>query len=218
MSEPKKKKFGGQQAELMRALDITPEDLEANDAGIITENQRETIVRRQMYRWWPFLIPAGIFLFMPLIYLVIAVAEPETVLPMLLTALGFLGGAAGFGGAVWWQWQQLQRDLAKGEVRTVQGIAVVNVNQARNTYNSYLEIGDLKLKASPKVLLRVRHLDPYIVNYLPESKVILSMQHIDEDQNIRQGEAESRLADVVSDENIDGSTYADESTDQQQSH
>lgn len=217
MSEVKKKKVGGQEAELMRALDMTPEDLEANDTGYITEHQRETVVRRQMYRWWPFLIPAGIFMFIPLIYLVIAAAEPEAALPMLFTSLGFWAGAAGFGGAVWWQWSRLKKDLAKGEVRTVQGIAVVNVNYAKNTYNSYLEIGDLKLKASPKILLRVRHLEPYIVHYLPESKVVLSMQYIDEDQNIRQEAAESRLVEHMGsesevlmdgDEEIQGSNYS----------
>lgn len=198
MSEPKKKKLTGQQAELMRALDITPEDIEANDAGYITEHQRKTIVGRQMYRWLPFLIPAGIFLLMPPIYLFIILAEPEAAVPLLFTSLGFWAAAAGFGIAVFWQWRNLQKDLARGEVRSAQGIAVVNVNHAKNTYNSSLEIGDLKLKASPKVLLRVRHLEPYVVNYLPESKVIVSMQHVDEDQNIRQDEAASRLVDVIS--------------------
>ncbi len=203
MSEPKKKKLTGQQAELMRALDITPEDIDANDAGYISDHQRATVVRRQWYRWWPFLIPTAIFAVMPIIFMVIAATEAEAMLPMVFTSLGFWIAAAGFGGAIWWQWLQLQKDLRKNEVHTVQGIAVVNVNRTSNSSISHLEIGGLKLKASPDVLLRVRHLDPYVVHYLPESKVILSMQHIDEDQNIRQGEAEARLADAVGDEDVD---------------
>ena len=54
MSE-KKKKLTGKQGELMRALDITPDDLEANDAGYITDNQRETVARRQRYERIPFI-------------------------------------------------------------------------------------------------------------------------------------------------------------------
>lgn len=217
MSEPKKKKLTGQQAELMRALDIMPEDIEANDAGYITDHQRNTVMKRQWYRWWPFLIPAGIFLVLPIIYLIIGLSEPDAALPMFLTSLGFLGGAVGFGGVVWWQWNTLQKDLAKGEVRSVQGIAVVNVNRANNNSISYLEINGLKLKASPNILLRVRHLDPYVVNYLPDSKVIVSMQHVDEDQNIRQEEAESRLGDAMEDGKVNESTYG-ENTEQKQSY
>ncbi|MCA9911934.1 MAG: hypothetical protein KC496_01235 [Anaerolineae bacterium] len=210
MSEPKKKKLTGQQAELMRALDITPEDIEANDAGYITEHQRNTVMKRQWYRWWPFLIPTGIFTLMPMFFMVIAATEAEAVLPLVLTSIGFWITAAAFGGTLWWQWLQLQKDLRKNEIHTIQGIAVVNVSRTNNSSISYLEINGMKLKASPEVLLRVRHLDPYVVNYLPESKIILSMQHVDEDQNIRQDEAETRLVDRMGDKETGEAAYGED--------
>lgn len=200
MSEPKKKKLTGQQAELMRALDIAPEDVEANDAGYITEHQRSKVMRGQWYRWWPYLIPTVMFTVMPILFLVIAAAEAEAAFPMTLLSLIFLATAAAFGGVIGWQWNNLRRDLAQNEIKTVQGIAVVSISQPSNGATSFLEINGLRLKASPRVLLRVRHLDPYVVHYLPDSKVILSMQHIDEDENIRHQEAAARLGDEAANE------------------
>ena len=131
MSEPKKKKLRGAAGELMRALQITPDDIEANEQGYITDHQRETLITRESQQFAPLYIPVL--------------------------------------------------------------IAVVTLD---NTYNrGKLEINGMELKANPDILRRIRHLEPYIVHYLEDSKIVLSMAHLDDEANIRQDDsaAASRL-------------------------
>ena len=58
----------------------------------------------------------------------------------------------------------------------------------------------MKLNASQDVLRRIKHLDAYVIHYLPNTKTILSMEHIDNDDNIRDDVAASRLRDTVDDD------------------
>ena len=59
--EQKKKKLTGQQGELMRALDITPDDLIANDDGYVSERQQERVLKRQAYQWQQFKVMTVVF-------------------------------------------------------------------------------------------------------------------------------------------------------------
>ncbi|GAB5492573.1 MAG: hypothetical protein Phog2KO_27880 [Phototrophicaceae bacterium] len=189
--EEKKKKLTGQQGELMRALEISVDDLMANDEGYITEAQRESLPKRQGYQLLPYKIMGGAFagfaLIFPVLFMLIDDAPPE----MLFMSLFFLAIASIAGGFGLYQQRRLKNDLASNEFQTVQGIAVVNIGENE----AHLEINGLKLNASPDVLRRIRHLDPYIVHYLPNSKVILSMENLSDDDNIRQDERSSRLQD-----------------------
>lgn len=208
MSE-KKKKLTGKQGELMRALDITPDDLEANDAGYITDNQRETVVKRQRYERMPFFALWIVFSLMPLFFLGIGLAtgSDDMQVLLILSAFFFAIGQAMGGVNVWLQ-SRLNNELGENNVKTVQGIAVVNIGDS----TSVLEIGGMKLKASADVLRRVEHLEPYVVHYLPNSKVVLSMQPVDEDGNMREGIARSRLEDVAGGDEV---AYYDDDEQQQ---
>ncbi|MEL6526096.1 MAG: hypothetical protein AAFQ07_10350, partial [Chloroflexota bacterium] len=56
-----------------------------------------------------------------------------------------------------------------------------------------LEINGHKLRANRKILDRIRHLETYTIYYLERSKVILSMEPIEAEDNLR----ERRLVDEV---------------------
>lgn len=205
MAEDKKKKKTGQQAELMRVLDVTPDDLMANDQGIITEAQRQTFVANQQYRWkqsQQVLIP---FSLAALVMIVFSFLIPDGV------GLSILGSIFAVLGAVAYldiarKKGLIANELSRNQLETVQGVAVVN----RTETTSLLEINGLKLHTSPDVLNRVRHLEPYVVHYLPQSNLILSMEHIAEDSNIRTDEATSRLVDdVIVDDQSQENTSSD---------
>lgn len=187
--QEKKKKLTGQQGELMRSLGISMDDLIANDEGYITEEHQESVLKGQGYQLQQYAILSGIFTLMSVIFSGIALANPDKLLPLLFMGLFFLTVGLSAGGLRLYQGRKVKAELANNRFETVQGIAVVNVSWEE----AYLEINGLKLNASPDVLRRVQHLQPYIIHYLPGSKVILSMQHIEENSNIR--ESSARLQD-----------------------
>ena len=125
----------------------------------------------------------------------IGAANLDELVPLLAFGSFFILLAAFFGIVGVLQQQRVKEELVKNRFETTQGIAVVNVTE----HQSHLEINGLKLNASPDVLRRVRHLDPYVIHYLPESKVILSMEHIPDESNIREDTAAGRLQDTVDD-------------------
>ena len=88
--EEKKKKLTGQQGELMRALDITIDDLLANDEGYITGNQQETVLKRQSYQWRQYKVLAVVFPLFALLFAGIAFSGIDELIPLLLFSLAFL--------------------------------------------------------------------------------------------------------------------------------
>jgi hypothetical protein len=200
--EHKKKKLTGQQGELMRALDITHDDLRANDNGVISPEQRESLVKRQNYQWKEYNVIGIAMTLFGLIVPTIAFFASEgnldrdavigiSVLVSIFMLIGVTSLGYGF-----LKRQQLQIDLKNNLVATTQGIAVVNISDEE----SILEINGMKLNASQDVLRRIKHLDAYVIHYLPNTKTILSMEHIDNDDNIRDDVAASRLRDTVDDD------------------
>jgi hypothetical protein len=124
---------------------------------------------------------------------VFAPISPEDVeVFQFLTASGALISIV-LGAFLAYKWWTVRNELETSDVQTVQGIAVVSLDNTQN--RGKLEINGMELKASPDVLRRIRHLEPYIVHYLPDSKIVLSMAHLDDEANIRQDDsaAASRL-------------------------
>lgn len=197
MSE-KKKKFGGHHGELMRVLEITPDDIEANDAGYISQHQREMIVQRESIQRRQYFVGAIVVAAVAVFLMGLSIPEPEDIrllfsLAGLLFVVSAALGVVGFG-----KQKQLERELGNNDIATLQGIAVVNISDT----TSVLEINGEQLKASPDILRRIKHLEPYVVHYLPKSKAILSMQPLDEDGNMRDDFATGRLVDSSGDEEI----------------
>jgi len=181
MMQEKKKKLTGQQGELMRALDITMDDLIANDEGIITPQQQETTLKKQAYLWLKYDVSAFLLGATGMIYSVGNLLLTRSILASLTPVVLFLIMATGFYMMGLRLQKRIKADLSKNVLQTTQGILVINNQEG----NSYLEINDMKLFTSPDVLRRIQHLQPYIVHYLPDSKVILSMEEISNDSNLR---------------------------------
>ncbi len=174
--EEKKKKLTGEQGELMRAFNISVDDLIANDGGYITDEQCENVPQRQAYQWKEYRNIALVLLLFNLAVPIITFFNfEEAPLVALLISIFLLSLASIFGTISFMRFRKIKKDLAKGTLRTAQGLAVVNLGGSQ----SYLEINGEKLHASPDVLRRVQHLKPYVIHYLPNSKVILSMERID---------------------------------------
>lgn len=195
--DEKKKKVSGQQGELMRTLDISIEDIEANNEGYITEEQQASVLKRQGYRWRQHVILTIVFtLFGTLLPGIILAAEgAENARVVAGISLFFLMVATGFGVYGYWNRNRLQKELSEHKIATIQGIAVVT-----NTLEqSYIEVNGLKLHAPADAVKRIRHLDPYIVHYTTDSKTILSMEHIDDDDNIRESSARLQESDSSED-------------------
>lgn len=202
--ENKKKKLTGQQGELMRALDITHDDLLANDNGVISPAQKETLAKRQNYQWKQYNVVGIVMMLFAFIVPTIALISSEGNLDrdgvigislMLTIFIGIGLSSLGYG---FWKRQQLNADLKNNQVTTTQGIAVVNITENA----SILEINGMELNAPEDVLRRIKHLDAYLVHYLPNTKTILSMEHIDDDDNIREDVASTRLQDQSSDDEM----------------
>jgi hypothetical protein len=195
-NQKKKKKPGGVQAELMNALNITPDDIRANENGHITDGQRDRLrqhrqKRERFYAGLALAVTVAVTFWLTVFGFLFGLAENITLLALItLLVAGGLAGVAWFA-----KRQQLIQQTTADQVESVQGIVVAN------TENNRLEINGLRLRASADVLRRVRHLEPYVVHYLPGSKIVLSMEYIDNGDNIRHDRADSaadRLQDTES--------------------
>jgi len=58
------------------------------------------------------------------------------------------------------------------EVATTQGIVIVDIHPNR----AIVKIGNLKLRAHRDAILTLKHMNPYVIHYLPGSKVIVSVE------------------------------------------
>ncbi|MGB7340699.1 MAG: hypothetical protein WBC91_17505, partial [Phototrophicaceae bacterium] len=178
--EHKKKKLTGQQGELMRVLDITHDDLHANDNGTITPAQQASVLKRQGYQLKTPTIFATVFAMLGILMTLGIFFEQRaegdvSVIGVIAVLSFFLAAAAIPALFAFWKRQSLKNELASNQVATTQGIAVVSIGE--NT--SMLEMNGMKLNAPVAVLRRIKHLDRYVVHYLPKTNVILSMEHID---------------------------------------
>lgn len=207
-----KKKLTTASGELMEALNITPEDLAANNDGYISDHQREALTeigvgshgRYTLSGCFlgllslPFFVLAGIFAFLsaptPDVYLMLVMAGIFFSLAFLLTRIGRHKRFA------------LAKDLERNEFSTMQGIAIVKIDEN----NSTVEINDIVFDPDKDVLFRIKHLEPYLIHYLPKTKTILSMEHIPDNSNLRNESSRSRIED-------DSIGYDDDSAQSQQS-
>ncbi|GAB5492572.1 MAG: hypothetical protein Phog2KO_27870 [Phototrophicaceae bacterium] len=208
----KKKKITGQQGELMRALEISVDDLIANHEGYITEAQRVSLPKRQGYLWRPYRVTCGGCAFLGLIFPIMFLGSIMPFVIIIFSLFSF-AIAAFFGYSGLHQYSLMLIELTSNNFKTIQGIVVVYIG----ANGGYLEINGLKFNASHDVLHRIRHLEPYIIHYLSKTKIILSMEHIVDDDNIRQDERSSRLQDSDSASDTLGGNYDNSAENRQQS-
>jgi len=202
MGEKSKKKRVSARGELMRVLNITEDELRANAAGYLTDLQRATLMDTLQHRTRTTGILGRVFASLGVVFLLLGgVLYTTSIVPVVPIVFALLGviytilGSA-FIGTEALQRGRLRRDIADNAPRTVEGIAVVNINDRQRT--GVLEIGGLRLHASPDVLRRVRHMEPYVAHYLPETHTLISLDQIDTEPS-----GADHPADHLSDEHIE---------------
>lgn len=172
-----KMKATTRQDELMYAFDFTEEDLEVNREGKIFVGQGQKVMNRENKRWrimiFGGLAIAAFFTSCPVFaWIVDGRLEGSLVFAGVIYGIGGLVGI-GYG---FHQWQLINSDFNVGKVEAVQGIAVID---ADSRGKQVVMIGSLQLKAKRDALLRIKHLEPHIVYFLPRSKIIVSVEVVE---------------------------------------
>jgi hypothetical protein len=189
--EKRKKKLLSADGELMNALRITEDDLAANEKGVLTPHQVDTLRQGEAYKGYGSLVFGFIFgatgvatLGVPVYSLLnppIAWGEfiGISVFGLIFFAIGFIVLVLRTV-----KRRNMDADIANNRLSTMQGVAVVTTGD--NDTRGYLEVNEQRFDVSKDVLKRIQHLEPYLVHYLQESKVMISMQRLyTENDNIK---------------------------------
>lgn len=182
-----KKKLTSVSGELMEALNITPDDLAANNDGYISDHQREALSEPMAGSHGNHYAVGFLLMMIALGILVVGgglslLFSSPTDGYTILIGTGILLGVSIF--IIFLGRRKryaLIDELERNEFATMQGIAIVQLDD--NT--SKFEINDVMFKPDRDIVLRIKHLEPYLIHYLPESKTILSMEHIPDNPNLR---------------------------------
>ena len=173
MIDKAKGKTLSRQQELMRAIDFTMRDLAANRIGRLSVSQHKNLATantKQAIFWGCFCcIPTLVVLAFAGVYYqewkgdVLLVTSPFFIVLLLFTVYA--------GRQIW----TLRREINEGHVQSVQGLAVVQTQQGFS-----ITVNDMTLYAPLEAILRIKHLEPHIIYYLPRSKVVVSVEVIEE--------------------------------------
>jgi hypothetical protein len=185
-SDIPKNKMLSRQQELMNAFDFTMRDLAANREGTITETHKRAVLRREQQRWMLYIYLLLGCIFLSLLFWGIAQNNPDGgfvmsyiyvgavyVFPLIALALlpFFLWG--------FFVRHRIGNELKREQVAVLQGIAVVDTSYERRQYGD-VTVNNTKLNAKRDAVLRIKHLEPHIIYYLPRTKVILSVEAIEQ--------------------------------------
>lgn len=176
-------KVSPRQQELMNVFGFTQSDLETNREGRLTKFQAQKVMKRESNRWK---VPmfAGLFIvLLPMICLI----SPVFILSLPvrsngLVPLTLLFSPIVFAGLVFFRQgffrrQHIKSDINLGRVEAVQGIAIVDISDRNHTPK--LTIQNHHFAVSRNALLRIKHLEPHIVYFLPRSKIIVSVEVVE---------------------------------------
>jgi hypothetical protein len=177
VSEKLKAKVLTRQEELMLALDVTEDDILANRNGQLLPEHKQKIFKRESRRLVP--IGCGTLTILGLIFLVIMVIRNEGAddgFILLCEIIGLalmmisLGGFQAIRKLI-----QFRQDMQAGIVESIQGLAVVEAGRGYS-----LSMNDVRFEAPQQAILRIKHLEPHIIHYLPRSKIVVSVETVEE--------------------------------------
>ena len=175
---------------LMEALDFTEADLEANQAGVLSPNQRARLSAdaRKARQW---VIAAGVVATIFIITTVMAVNPIGQLLNGLTAAIAALICLMFVRRFV-----PLSR-AARGGVEQVEGRAQLDTDSKEEMSNAYyLLIDEAKFKLKKRQFLTFKSDDPSRVYYAPKVKRILSAEWLRDDSPfVDQSTAHERLID-----------------------
>lgn len=172
-----KNKSMSRQRELMKVFDFAESDLAKNRVGKLANYQGRRVIDRE--RWYcnePIIPGLGFGFFASLgIAALMKDAPMDEVLIFLVLTLGMSLGLFAQSAN---RWFSIWSDVNRGEVSSTRGIVTVDIGDRR--HKPKLSIGSLQLKANRNALLRIKHLEPHIVYFLPRSKIIVSVEVVED--------------------------------------
>jgi hypothetical protein len=165
------------QEELMYAFNFSDADLEANREGRFTEEHRLKVSNRESTRGIGLVLVGIIAGIMWTAWFLAALSSPNTELYMYLVLIIFIGLSCTLVAAGYVENSITHSEIDFSRVEAVQGIAVID---AELRGKQVVKIGSLQFKANRDALLRIKHLEPHIVYFLPRSKIIVSVEVVEE--------------------------------------
>lgn len=165
------------QKELMRVMDVTWDDIHTNEQGKISNHQFNTrgtrVAQTGCFLLFLGLIFAGTAIGVFILTNMLSTTEEDMVVgTVLLIVFGLIGLFCILG--FYLNIRAIGLDWRGNRVERVEGLAVVTITDDSAT----LKINDTTFLASSNVLERIKHMDQYIVYYLPRTRNVISMQHL----------------------------------------
>lgn len=172
---------------MTQALYLTPEDIEANRNGAISDRQIARVLGQMRAVW----MGVGCFAFIttaPLILLIVLFSSPILRVVLIVSIILWLLGFVAQGLKIRSQHQAVQQDLNLGEAASVEG-NLSKKNQGRA--GLYFVVNDLEFPVPKNIFDAAPSDQRFIVYYLPQSKHFLSMEaaseipvFVDENQTV----------------------------------
>lgn len=174
------------QDELMRAFNFNEDDLEANREGRISNTHGQKILERER-KQWQYPMYSGCFIaLLPMIGMAIIVSpvlllslnahiKDFAPLALVFAPIAFIGLNMLHHGYL--KRKSIKSDIDLKQVEALQGIAVVDIGERER--KPKLTISDYQFDVPRNALLRIKHLEPHIVYFLPRSKIIVSVEVVE---------------------------------------
>jgi hypothetical protein len=154
--------------DLMCAFNFTPDDLDANQHGYMTKEQRVRLRRKRWERLIPYFglgLPLFLFLAVMMTDNFLTMSLGTCLIGPLLVSMVYLG---------FLDWQVVKRDLYKGDVATATGYYEVGIWDGSKAYKFTAE--GITFILWEKQRLALKKGDCYRVFFTPNSKIILSIE------------------------------------------
>jgi hypothetical protein len=168
---------------LMGAFNFTPADLDANQHGYMSKEQRPNLRKAHLRKLRLSLIIIGIcasVLLLALVALVFRLGKPPESplgLACALVALTTMTMTISLG--TFHDWRQFDADLRKGEVSSISGrVSLRILGGSHPNVTCRLRIQSMELSVSEDQLLALKDGESYRVFFAPNSKVILSVESL----------------------------------------
>lgn len=182
MSQDKSKLKSNPNEFIQAVLNITPEDLHANENGKISDNQRRLIAKNRN-SWNVGAIAIILSLTVMVVGVMIGsdvVAPNDLMILFVLVGLPILIGVA----MQTPKWLNSNTDLRNGETAYVEGRIWQEIQGRNGIYakqNYLLHIEDMTFEVEQDIFLAFRNGDPYRIYYGPRSKTILGAEWLIDD-------------------------------------
>lgn len=159
---------------LMDAFRFNLRDLQSNREGRITKSHSSKIFQRDARYSQQVIAGLVVVAFISILAMLIEWVSNNRG-SGLMGMLGFMGLA--FSGilllpSISRLWQMTVQVHSSHQIAAIQGIIVLDTSPQR----PMVKIGRVKLRAHRDALLTLKHMSPYVIHYLPKSKIIVSVE------------------------------------------